>query len=161
MAVFVPQHGLPIDRVAAARGGAVGGDDFAETDTQVARVVGHAEGSDAEILLLREDLDGGGGGEFEAVFRDERGAGAFEKSKNTGPVDGGLVGAHAHEEMVVGQGGEGRHGVLQGDEIVGGDVVRVGFVNLLGQRPAFVLFRQGRRRSVASWALARRNLGSN
>jgi hypothetical protein len=56
VAELVPQHGLPVDRAALVGRRAVGGDHAPETHAEVARIVGHAEGAHAEILLLGKDL---------------------------------------------------------------------------------------------------------
>ncbi len=134
---FVPEDGLPVGGMGGLGGGAVGGDDGAEADAEVAGVAGHAEGADGEVLLVGEDFDGDGLFELEAVFGGKGGVGAFEEFEGGAAVDAGFAGAHAEDEVLVGEGLEFAHRVLEVDEVEGGNVVGILLIDFVGELPAF------------------------
>ncbi len=124
------------------RGGAVDGDDGAEADAEESRAAGQAEGTDGEVLLLREDLDGDRIGEFDAVLGAEFFAGAIEQAEHALAINLGFAIVHAHEEMRILHGFEFGEVIVERDEVVSHDVIRIFLEDVSGELPAFVFLPQ-------------------
>ena len=139
MAELVPQDGFPVDRAGLVRSRSVGGDDAAEAHAEVARVVGHAEGADAEIFLLREDLHERRQLQLHGVLGAQVGPGALQEREHARAVHLRLVAADAHDEVGVRERDVLGHRVVERHEVVGGHVVAVDAVDLLRELPSLGL----------------------
>ena len=136
---FVPEHGLPIGRVARLGEGAVGGDDAAETHSEVTWIAGHTESAHAEVLGLWENLHDRRRAQLQAVLGAQVGFGALQQGQHTLAVNHRFICGHADDKVAVGQRGELRHVLLESNQVKGGHVVGVGGVHLVGELPPFVL----------------------
>ena len=101
MAKFVPENALPIRWRRHLRGRAVGGNHAAKTHAKKTRIVRHAEGAYAKILLFGENFHRGALLELEAVFLAQRVMRAIEQAKSARAVNGRLVRVHADDEIGV------------------------------------------------------------
>ncbi len=132
---LVPENGLPV----GVRGGrAVDGEDRAEADAEEAADIGHAEGADGEVLWVVVNFNNRGSVELEAVAFSEMGVGAFEQREGAVAVDRRFRSGHSDTEMRTGEDGEFFELIVERGEIVGLDVVGVGFMRGGGKLPALV-----------------------
>ena len=101
MAKFVPENAFPIGWRGHLRGRAIGGNHAAKTHAKKTRIVRHAEGAHAKILLFGENFHRGALLELEAVFLAQRVMRAIEQTKGARAVNGRLVRVHTDDEIGV------------------------------------------------------------
>ena len=125
MTELMPQHRFPVGRGRHLRGRTVGGNNAAKTHAQKSWVIGHAKGAYTEILLFGKNLHGGGLLQLEGVLFTKGFMGTIKQAKGPGAVNLCFMRVHAQDEVCVGQGGIFTEGILQCDEVKGGDIIPV------------------------------------
>ena len=110
-----------------------------EANAQIPGIAGHSEGADGKVFLIGKNFDTRRFGQFDTVFATQRFARASEQIENAVAVKLGFVRGHFDDEMVVGEGAELRHLIVERDEVVAGDIVIVLGMDGLGQSPSFVV----------------------
>ena len=154
VAELMPEHVLPIRGIRRLRGRAVGRDDRAKTDAEIAGIVRHPKRPHGKIFLLGKNIHHRWLGEFDAVFARQSFPRARQQIQHAVAVKSGFQRRHVDDEVRIGQRVKFRHLVVQGHKVERGDIVAILLVNFLGELPAFVILPRRNKSSASSRAPA-------
>src|SRR6266702_8451924 len=122
---LVPEHGLPIDGMTHVRCRAVRGNNAAETNAEVTWIPRHPKSAHSEIFLLIKDFNDGWPRQLETIFGAEVRLCSAEEVQSLVPVNGRFPRIHADHEILIGDGGESLHGIVQGGQIKKSHIVAI------------------------------------
>ena len=136
---LMPQHRLPVLRIAGPRRRAVRRDHPAKAHAKIPRAARQPEGADRKIFLVWENLHDRFFTRQQPVFFRQRRVCAFQQRERIRTVNLRFTRIHPHLEMFALQHGEMRDGVAQRREIERHHVVGIRLLHLLGKLPSLVI----------------------